>query len=377
MASFVKFLRGSETAYKRLAVKDNDTLYFIYKNADDTTGSLYLGSKLISGPNGIGATVLSELSDVSINPTLMRDGMILQYNGSTNEGTWNPVSLQTAIENAHVAINPSVSSGEIEPGESKEDAISRLVPDPKEGDIILLDNLSYIYDSSDWKPLSAATNLEDRVEQLEDTLGTPATSETPATGLFAKVGDLEHELEDYYTKAEVDTAIINANHLTYRPVTSLTDIDVNDAANQNTLFLVPITSEPLDDNQYEEYLLVQNKLERIGKFDIALDDYVKTGDSRLLTDEQIDKLNRLVIGEDGTAQVSDCLIKSVDANTFSVNNAGMLSLTNVPANAINLNQYALKSSVGDLSKLVHQSSNLVDEINLLSDILIWHPIEEN
>jgi hypothetical protein len=47
--------------------------------------------------------------------------------------------------------------------------------------------------------------------------------------------------------------------------------------------------------------LVQNKLERIGKFDIALDDYVKTDDSRLLTDEQIDKLNRLVIGEDGTA----------------------------------------------------------------------------
>jgi len=104
---------------------------------------------------------------------------------------------------------------------------------------------------------------------------------------------------------------------------------------------------------------------------------VKTGDSRLLTDEQIDKLNRLVIGEDGTAQVSDCLIKSVDVNTFSVNNAGMLSLTNVPANAINLSQYALKSSVGDLSKLVHQSNNLVDEINLLSDILIWHPIEEN
>jgi hypothetical protein len=55
----------------------------------------------------------------------------------------------------------------------------------------------------------------------------------------------------------------------------------------------------------------------------------------------------------------------------------MLSLTNVPANAINLSQYALKSSVGDLSKLVHQSNNLVDEINLLSDILIWHPIEEN
>ena len=377
MASFVKFLRGSETAYERLAVKDNDTLYFIYKNADDTTGSLYLGSKLISGPNGVGATVLSELSDVSINPTLMRDGMILQYNGSTNEGTWSPVSLQTAIENAHVAINPSVSSGEIEPGESKEDAISRLVPEPKEGDIILLDNLSYIYDGSDWKPLSAATNLEDRVEQLEDTLGVPATSETPATGLFAKVGNLEQELEDYYTKAEVDTAIINANHLTYRPVTSLADIDVNDAANQNTLFLVPTTSEPLDDNQYEEYLLVQNKLERVGKFNIALDDYVKTDDSRLLTDEQIDKLNRLVIGEDGTAQVSDCLIKSVDVNTFSVNNAGMLSLTNVPANAINLSQYALKSSVGDLSKLVHQSNNLVDEINLLSDILIWHPIEEN
>jgi hypothetical protein len=55
----------------------------------------------------------------------------------------------------------------------------------------------------------------------------------------------------------------------------------------------------------------------------------------------------------------------------------MLSLINVPSNAINLSQYALKSSVGDLSKLTHHSTNLVDEINILSDILVWHPIEEN
>lgn len=376
MASFVKFLRGSEAAYERLAVKDNDTLYFIYKNADDTTGSLYLGSKLISGPNGIGATALSELSDVSINPTLMRDGMILQYNGSTNKGTWSPVSLQTAIENAHVAINPSVSNGEIEPGESKEDAIGRLVPEPKEGDIILLDNLSYIYDGSEWKPLSAATNLEDRVDNLEAKVGSPATQETEATGLFAEVGNLTTALNNnYYTKNEVNSVIANANHLTYRPVSTLEDIDVTDAASKNTMFLVPNVAD-LASDKYDEYLVVDGRLERVGKLDADLSDYVKNDDSRLLTLDQINKLNHLVIGEDGSTQVSDSLIKAVDINTFTVSPDGILYLTKVPQNAIDLHLYALKSTVGNLNQLTHHSQNLVDEINLISDILCWHPIDE-
>ena len=48
MAKYVKFLRGTPEAYARLRHKDSDTLYFIYEE-DESTGILYLGSKVIAG----------------------------------------------------------------------------------------------------------------------------------------------------------------------------------------------------------------------------------------------------------------------------------------------------------------------------------------
>jgi purine-nucleoside phosphorylase len=45
--NYVKFLRGTPTAFAKLSQKDNDTLYFI-SEANSKRGSLYLGEKLIS-----------------------------------------------------------------------------------------------------------------------------------------------------------------------------------------------------------------------------------------------------------------------------------------------------------------------------------------
>lgn len=71
MANYVKFLRGTPTAYANLVKKDDDTLYFIYEK-DKSNGVLYLGSKLIadSTDSGIPSNPilsLDELSDVIIN----------------------------------------------------------------------------------------------------------------------------------------------------------------------------------------------------------------------------------------------------------------------------------------------------------------------
>jgi hypothetical protein len=43
--SYVKFLRGTESAFNKLTTKDNDTLYFIYNSEDASKGSLWLGNK--------------------------------------------------------------------------------------------------------------------------------------------------------------------------------------------------------------------------------------------------------------------------------------------------------------------------------------------
>ena len=50
LINYVKFQRGTPSAYKNLSVKDEDTLYFV-SEADSITGVLYLGEKLISSGN--------------------------------------------------------------------------------------------------------------------------------------------------------------------------------------------------------------------------------------------------------------------------------------------------------------------------------------
>ena len=60
MPNYVKFQRGSEQAYNNLAVKNQDTLYFVYDGQDATRAKLYLGDRLLSGVGeGTGVTSLS------------------------------------------------------------------------------------------------------------------------------------------------------------------------------------------------------------------------------------------------------------------------------------------------------------------------------
>lgn len=86
MANYVKFLRGTPTAYANLAKKDDDTLYFIYE-ADKSNGILYLGSKLIAGSTNSEIPSnpilsLDELSDVIINE-LGEEPSLLVYDKSS------------------------------------------------------------------------------------------------------------------------------------------------------------------------------------------------------------------------------------------------------------------------------------------------------
>ncbi len=77
--NYVKFLRGTPTAYANLTPKDSDTLYFISEtNAD--RGVLYLGEKLISGSLS-SSTTLEDLSDVLIGAGIQA-GSLLYYDGS-------------------------------------------------------------------------------------------------------------------------------------------------------------------------------------------------------------------------------------------------------------------------------------------------------
>lgn len=85
LPGYVKFLRGTKTAFDKIITKDNDTLYFIYDSEDQTKGSLYLGDKLIGGGNGSATAVtnINDLANVLINN--VQDKQILAYDALTKK----------------------------------------------------------------------------------------------------------------------------------------------------------------------------------------------------------------------------------------------------------------------------------------------------
>ena len=76
MANYVQFMRGTTAAYNKLKTKNVDTLYFLSDN-DGKEGSLYLGEKLIAGPDAIGALTLDELHDVIITEGIDFDALLI------------------------------------------------------------------------------------------------------------------------------------------------------------------------------------------------------------------------------------------------------------------------------------------------------------
>jgi hypothetical protein len=94
LANYVKFLRGTPTAYAALTTKDKDTLYFIAEK-DQKVGKIYLGDVLIAGSvNEAGDSIIDSLAElIDVNLQGLVNGQVLGYNGSK----WVPMTLPEAI----------------------------------------------------------------------------------------------------------------------------------------------------------------------------------------------------------------------------------------------------------------------------------------
>ena len=328
---------------------------------------------------------LNDLSDVSISGTL-EDGMLLQYNASTSGGTpyWEAVSL------ADVLAGQDIGGG----GNSNVSIVDSLnnITSPNENDIAVVSGDVYVYDGSDWIQFTNS-DLEDRLSALETAVGTPAEGQSPATGLFKDIEDLEDALDNVYTKSEIQQYISGLSHLKYEVVTSLQDIDVTDDDATTTVYLVPKTESGSSDG-YDEYFVVNGSLEKIGSWGADLTDYVQTTDNRLLTQAQKDKLDTITLdGQGGSSfsgtitasQVTDLnqaiasnqLIKSVESGTFNVDSNGHLTLVGIPTSVLDLSDYVTTATVGNLSSLTNRvsaNSTIVDEINYIKESVIWTAI---
>jgi hypothetical protein len=79
MAKYVKFMRGTPTAYDNLRIKEADTLYFI-SETDAIAGKLYIGDKLVNSNLTMQDLqfYLSKLEDVDVSN--VEHGDLLGYN---------------------------------------------------------------------------------------------------------------------------------------------------------------------------------------------------------------------------------------------------------------------------------------------------------
>ena len=96
MANYVRFQRGTQEAYDKLkqAGRLNDyILYFIYDPDDASVGTLYMGSRLISGGDAtVIASALKDLTDVVINES--GENYFLVQNA---KGKWVSTSLNNVV----------------------------------------------------------------------------------------------------------------------------------------------------------------------------------------------------------------------------------------------------------------------------------------
>lgn len=378
--AFVKFSRGLISQYNNLAQKDSDTLYLVYEDANSETGLLYLGNKLISSV-GTDSINLSNLTDISM-PAELEDGMLLQYVDTTHK--WEARPIEDVLNNYE-------GSG----GSSSIPVVDNLnnIENPSENDIAIQSTELFIYDGSEWQPLTVS-DLEDRVSNLETKVGVEADTESGqvATGLYKKLEDLRSDLQ-----TEITNSIANAQHLRYQVVNEISEIDLtNEEATQNTVFLIPKSvGDAQADDGYNEYLVNNGVLEKIGSWDADLTNYVQNNDSRLLTEQQQQKLNSIGLNENNQATIQAAqvggldeviqntqLIKSVDVGTFNVTDEGQLQLISVPS--IDLSGYVQTSlyqaEVGNLSDLqdrVSDDSTLVEEINNIKQSIIWKDLKNN
>lgn len=295
--SYVKFVRGTVTAWNQLRAASqvyDDTLYFIYESADATTGSLYLGTKLIGGTSSGGANSLADLTDVIVSEISNKD--ILIYSG----GSW---------------INGTIE------------------------DIINLNTSTLEIDSTGAITIAGFTQAEVGTIPQKNSSGKITWV---APGNLSEITNINNQLQNIYNKEEVNDLIASVNHLSYKKVGSLEEVNKDATDASRYIYLVPTGN--LSGNLYDEYMVIDNQLEPVGSWEVNLNDYI-TND-----------------------ELTSVLRDYITTNTFN---------TKVGEIETSINTLIeFKNKVGDLSTLntYNENSTLVEQVNYLTEKLTWKEI---
>lgn len=278
--NYVKFMRGTPTAFKNLASKNKDTLYFIHEE-DAITGQLYIGDILISdnleNDSDVIVAKLSDLEDVNIADVI--DKQVLGYDADT--GKWIPVTLEQAIN-----VAPMIGAT------ADTDGAEGLVPAPKAGD-----EGKFLRGDGTWaealtESSETITIVKEDVSNLKELLGTPASELETATGIY-QILDTKANTSDIANLIAVEVAKLD--HLKRITVNSIDDIDISAENAEEYIYMVP-SNDSEDKNAFEEYMVINGNLERLGTYSIG-----SVGEENLIN---AINTSEFVISTDGTKTLS-------------------------------------------------------------------------
>ena len=325
--NYVRFQRGTQEAFKALKTAgqlDNNTLYFIEN--EDGTSVLYMGSRPVggSGEAVVTPSSLKDLVDVVVGET-GADSFLVK----NADDQWEYRSLEdvVALIQGKLETDPTIVEDVANLKSSVEDITKDIesleTSVANKADLATVNTelakkanaeevTTELNKKANASEVAASLALKANVEEVNSALALKADAETVNTEL-AKKADVETvnealalkaDASAVYTKEEVNNkvtadisaAIAAVDHLKRVKVDSVDDIDPDAIDAELYIYMVP-TGLQAEDDKYDEYMVIDGIVEKVGSWEVDLSDYAKKSD--LDTKVNVDVTARLMALTEG------------------------------------------------------------------------------
>lgn len=216
--------------------------------------------------------------------------------------------------------------------------------------------------------------LTSMLEDLSNEIGQAASDGKEATGLYALL-DAKANKSDVYTKEqtleEIAKSVAASGHLKRKTVVSVDSIDLDAIDADLYVYMVPNK-----DGNYDEYMVVNGELEKVGDWNVDLSEYAKTTDVVTLLNAKVDKDEnaRLMTLAEGNklatiqSGAEKNFISSVSSGNFEVLE-GLLSLKSVEQSKVSGLAEALNKKVDAVENARLMTNEEADKLAQLKDLI--------
>lgn len=184
--------------------------------------------------------------------------------------------------------------------------------------------------------------------------------------------DVDSLVENTYTKEQTEEkiaeAIAGVDHLERVIVDSIDEININDENAYKFIYMVP-TGLQLDDDKYDEYIVVEGKLEKVGSWEVDLSAYAKTADvnSALANKVDIDSNARLLTLAEGEklAGIEEEAEKNIVddvSDEFDIDENRTLSIKSIAQTKVEGLVDLLETIISDIEGANTNIDNKVDKV---------------